>query len=179
MSVIEKVVKAVKPMENYQDRAKARLKARAAALPGDWLSLILDHHVAVEAAFGAAKSARGAEARIAAQKKLGILLVAHAGAEETVVYPAMAVDGESGHARTGYDEQAAVKREMAQLEAIDPTSEEHAEKLEKIREAVAHHMYEEEGTWFPYLKKNALPSDQSKITARYKEEYERYVGRDG
>jgi hemerythrin superfamily protein len=102
------------------------------------------------------------------------MLIGHAGAEEAVIYPAMSENGESGHAKTGYNEQVTVKLEIAELETLDPAGDEYEEKLENIRQAFAHHVYEEEGTWYPNLKRRALPSDQSRIMARYQEEYKRY-----
>jgi hypothetical protein len=48
--------------------------------------------------------------------------------------------------------------------------------LPHIRGAVAHHMYEEEGNWFIDLKKKAAAVDQSHLTTRYKEEFDRYMG---
>lgn len=41
MSVIDKIVAAVTPPESEEARADARLKANAAARPGDWLSQVL------------------------------------------------------------------------------------------------------------------------------------------
>jgi len=43
------------------------------------------------------------------------------------------------------------------------------------RLAVAHHVYEEESDYFPKLMQAADTSTQSKLTRKYKEEYERYV----
>ena len=40
-------------------------------------------------------------------------------------------------------------------------------------------MYEEEGTWFTDLKTDAPDADQTMITRRYKEEFDRYVGGGG
>lgn len=176
MSVIDKVVNAVSPAESDDDRAKARAKARAIASKDDWFSLILDHHVELEAAFAATKAAPAGPARTAAMKKLGIILTGHAIAEESVIYPAMGEAGEKGHATTGYDEQAEVKMQMAKLEKLDPSSQEFLEKVEEIRAAVAHHMYEEEATWYPELKKKAPRVDQAKLTQRYAEEFDRYFG---
>ncbi len=68
--------------------------------------------------------------------------------------------------------------QMANLENLPPMSREYLDKLEHIREAVAHHVYEEEGTWFLELKRQAPAADQVKLTKRYKEEFERYVGAD-
>ena len=69
-----------------------------------------------------------------------------------------------------------VKIQMALLEKLDPMSREFLDKLEHIRGAVAHHMYAEEGNWFIDLKRKLPDSDQALLTARFREEYDRYVG---
>jgi hypothetical protein len=178
MSMLEKVVAAVTPTESEEARGQARRRAQATAAPGDWLALVLDHHRQIEAAFAAVKNARAAMERRLAQKWLGVLLTGHANAEESVLYPALALHDEKSHANTGYTEQAAVKTEMVALEELDAMSQEYLDELEHIRAAVAHHMYEEEGTWFLELKEKAPMLDQDKLTMRYKEEFERYIGRD-
>ena len=66
MSILEEAAAAVTPMESDQDRADARAKARETAKPGDWFSMILDHHVQIEDAFRDAKSAEGGDAARAA-----------------------------------------------------------------------------------------------------------------
>jgi hypothetical protein len=63
---------------------------------------------------------------------------------------------------------------MGELEYLDPMSSEFLDELEHIRGAVAHHMYEEEGDRFLDLK-SLPPSDQARLTARYMEEFDRYV----
>ncbi|MBA3810443.1 MAG: hypothetical protein H0X27_02145 [Caulobacteraceae bacterium] len=115
MSVIDKVVAAVTPPETAEQRAEARSKARAAAGYGDWLSMILDHHLRLEDAFAAVKSAPDSAARLVAQKKLGVVLTGNAIAEESVVYPALAQAGEKGHAGMGYTEQVAVKMQVVAI----------------------------------------------------------------
>lgn len=176
MSILDKAIAAITPPESEEQRADARRQATEAAEPGDWLSLILDHHRLLEDAFASARDAGDGEARRAAAKQLGVVLTGHAIAEESVIYPAMATAGEKGHATMGYEEQAMVKTEMAMLEQLDPMSQDWLDKLEHIRGAVAHHMYEEEGTWFLELKKGGAPADQAKLTQRYREEWERYTG---
>jgi hypothetical protein len=47
-----------------------------------------------------------------------------------------------------------------------PMTPDFLDRLEHIRRAVAHHMYEEEGTWFLELKEKASESDQATITQR-------------
>ncbi|RHW16585.1 hemerythrin domain-containing protein [Sphingomonas gilva] len=178
MSVLDKVIAAVTPPEGEEARADARQRARATAQPGDWFSLILDHHLKLEDAFAAVKAAGDPASRRAAQKHLGVVLTGHAIAEEAVIYPAMGETGEKMHAELGYNEQAMVKMQMAMLEALDPMSQDYLDKLEHIRGAVAHHMYQEEGTWFIDLKESAPMAEQATLTARYKEEWDRYVGSD-
>ncbi len=174
MSIFGDVIDAVTPTESKEDRMEARRNARALAGSGNWLSTILDHHEKIEQAFAETKSASG-EARKAALKQLGVLLNGHSIAEEAVVYPAMAESGDKRHASHGYKEQATVKIEMAELEKLPPSSAEFTEKLEAIEEAVAHHVYEEETTWFPALRQ-AEGVDQALIGRRYKEEFDRYTG---
>jgi Hemerythrin HHE cation binding domain len=179
MSLIDKVVSAVTPEESEQQRQQARAKARAAAESGDWLSLVLQHHVEIEGAFAAVKAASTPSERVAAQKELGVLLTGHANAEESVIYPALTRAGDKGHASTAYSEQATAKTEMAELETLAPMSQQYLDKLEQIRSAVAHHMYEEESNWFLDLKHKVPAAEQTKLTHRYEEEFERYVGEDG
>ena len=48
MSLIDSIVDAVTPRETDDARREAREQARGAATPGDWLSLVLEHHVEIE-----------------------------------------------------------------------------------------------------------------------------------
>jgi hypothetical protein len=67
---------------------------------------------------------------------------------------------------------------MGLLEDLEPMSEEYLDKLEHIRGAVAHHVYEEEGNWFVDLRTKLSEADQTKITFRYQQEYSRYTNGD-
>lgn len=175
MSFVDKVVAAVTPPESAQARLQARAKARAAAGPNDWLALVLDHHVAIEDAFAAVKSASDAEARTGALKSLALILTGHSNAEEAVIYPALVRFGHKSHAMSGYTEQAGAKANMGELEYLDPVSTEFLDKLEHIRGAVAHHVYEEESDRFLDLKELPI-EDQDRLTRRYREEFDRYMG---
>jgi hypothetical protein len=106
------------------------------------------------------------------------LLTGHSIAEEAVLYPSLSANSQTGHADLGYSEQAMTKMQMAALEKLDPISQEFIDKLEHIEGALKHHMYEEEGNWFLDLKEKASAEDQEMMTARYTEEFERYVGGD-
>jgi hypothetical protein len=176
MSIIDKVIAAVTPPESEEARRDARAKAQAVAIPGDWLSLVLTHHQHIEAAFVAVKTADNAAARVAAQKRLAIILTGHSNAEESVLYPALAAMDEKGHATSAYNEQAAAKMQMGLLETLSPMTQEYLDKLEHIRGAVAHHVYEEESNWFIDLKKKMPAAEQTRLAQRYREEFIRYVG---
>jgi hypothetical protein len=175
MTVLEKVKSAVMPVETEEARTQARAKAKAAAAPGSWLGMVIGHHEKIESAFAAVKAARDASARTTAQKRLAILLTGHSIAEESVLYPALVAMDQKGHAATAYMQQSEAKTEMAELEKLSPMGHDYLEKLEHIHTAVAHHVFEEEGTWFPALLKKASAADQVMLAKRYTEEYERYV----
>lgn len=173
MSIVDKVLGAITPPETEKARAEATAKARAAASPGDWLSMALDHHDQIRAAFDRARDATSHEDRMAAFRALATVLNGHSLAEEVVLYPALAKNGEKAHAGLAYTEQTTAKMQMAELERIDPAEAAWRDKLEHIRGAVLHHMFEEEGTWFLELKQKA--PDQDFLTRRFAEEFGRYV----
>lgn len=174
MSIIDKVVAAVTPPESDEARREARAKALAAAGDGDWLATVLEHHMQIESAFSEVRMAADATSRLAAQKRLAIILTGHSNAEEAVLYPALVRSGHKSHATMSYTEQAGAKANLGELEYLDPSSQEYLDKLEHIRGAVAHHMYEEESDRFLDLK-DLSPQDQSRLTHRFKEEFDRYV----
>ena len=173
MSIVDKVLGAITPPEKEEDRAEATAKARAAAGQGDWLSMALDHHDQIRGAFETARTATSSADRLAAFKTLATVLNGHSLAEEVVLYPALAKNGEKAHAGLAYTEQTTAKMQMAELERIDSNDQAWLDKLEHIRGAVLHHIYEEEGTWFLELKEKA--PDQAFLTMRFAEEYERYA----
>jgi hypothetical protein len=175
MSILDKAIAAITPPVSEDKRQEARDKARATAEPGDWLSQILDHHEQIEDAFAEIKAASTADDRRAAQKRLGVLLNGHAMAEEAVIYPALAQAGKQGHANTAYTEQAAAKMQLAALETLDPLSDDYLDKLGHLEGAVATHVYQEEDDWLQYLKAFGSPEIQAHATARYREEYGRYI----
>lgn len=135
MSVIDKVIAAVTPPESERDRAEAREKALASAQPGDWLYLILEHHLELEVALAAVQDATDAEDRAVAFKEFAVLLTGHSIAEEAVIYPSLSANSETGHADMGYSEQAMVKMQMAALEKLDMMGSDFEDKLEHVKGA--------------------------------------------
>lgn len=176
MSVIDKVVAAVLPGPSEQAMQDARAKARALAGKTGWLSNVLDHHLQIEYCFAAVKQAGSASGRKKAQKQLALMLTGHAIAEESVLYAAMAPHGQTGGSNRLYAEQSSAKVAMAALDALEPMSQAYLDQLEQIRSAVARHVYAEESDYFPKLKSEADTATQAKLSRKYKEEFERYVG---
>ena len=176
MSVLDKVIAVVTPLESDEERAEARVKARSLAGSSGWFAIILAHHVEIESAFDAVEMATSAASQRAALKQLAAILTGHSNAEESVIYPALVQFGEKAHATKAYVEQSGAKVNMAELDSLEPMSQDFLDKLEHIRGAVTHHMYEEESEWFPELKEKADAASQSKLTRRYREEIERYLG---
>ena len=123
------------------------------------------------------RSDNDSSSRRQAFKRLATLLTGHSLAEEVVLYPALAQAGEKGHATMAYTEQTAAKMQAAALEEMDPLSEDFLDKLGHLQGAVEHHMYEEENGWFTDLAESS-DVDQSKLTARFSEEFNRYMGSD-
>lgn len=176
MSFLDRIAAKIMPPESPEDRERARAKAEGLAQGRDWLSLALEHHRRIEASFELVAAAATAEERTSALKQLALVLNGHALAEEVVLYPAMTETGEKTHATMAYEEQTVTKIEMARLEKLDPESREWKEKLEHIRGAVLHHIYEEESTWFPELRASVKAGDDARLTARFAEEFEKYAG---
>jgi len=172
MSILDQAG-ATTPLESDEARSEATRRARLAAGAGDWLSLALDHHDMLRDAFEECGTAADAARRTAALRRLALVLNGHSLAEEVVLYPALAKAGGKTPAGMAYAEQSAAKMQMAELERIDPNSPEWLEKLEHVRRAVLHHLYEEEDSWFVKLKEEY--PDQAFLTLRFREEYERYA----
>lgn len=173
MSLLDRLIDAVRPGETEEERQAARAAARAMATPGDWLSQILDHHQAIERGFTQVRAADDPHLRSAAFEQLRIMLISHASAEEAVIYPAMRAAGERSHAGTAFEEQAKAKVDMAKLEKLSPMSHEFEEELTRVERAVRHHIFKEEHAWLPQLKQRAAPPEQYMASARYGEEFER------
>lgn len=175
MTIVDKVIDALTPRESDPDRMEARRRAVDLARPGSWLALVLEHHLQIEAAFAAARDALSEPARTTARKQLAVVLTGHSMAEEGVIYPALSAVVGKADAESAYLEQSTAKQEMAALEILDPMSLEYLEKLEEIRAAVAHHVYEEESQWFIKLQQQADSHTHDRLSMRYREEFERYV----
>ena len=178
MSILDKVVAAVVPEPTAEERAECRRKARALSGGGGWLAQVLDHHEQVDAAFQAVRDAADAATRRTAQKWLATLLTGHSLAEEAVLYPAMAITDHKAHSSEAFVEQSGAKVQVAWLDELEPMSKDYLDKLDHLQSAVTMHVHREESDWFPELHRAGDATVQSKLSRRYQEEFERYMGSD-
>jgi hemerythrin-like domain-containing protein len=75
-------------------------------------------------------------------------LLAHAKAEEKTFYPALAKAGEPGETQHAKREHRDIEAALAQLEAIEPDDEGWSASLQRLTDAVRHHVEQEEGEVF-------------------------------
>jgi len=87
----------------------------------------------------------------------------------------MALSDQKAHAGSAYTEQSAAKIQLAALDDLEPMTDDYLDKLDHLRAAVMHHVYEEESEWFPKLKGAGDSALQSRISRRFREEFERYM----
>jgi hypothetical protein len=179
MSILDKVVAAVVPEPTAEERAECRRKARALSGGSGWLAQVLDHHEQVDAAFQAVRDATDAASRRKAQKWLATLLTGHSLAEEAVLYPAMAITDHKAHSSEAFVEQSGAKVQVAWLDELEPMSKDYLDKLDHLQSAVTMHVHREESDWFPELHRTGDATVQSKLSRRYQEEFERYMGSEG
>ena len=176
MSLIDKVISAVVPEPSAEKKAEVRAEARAMSGGTGWLADVLDHHERIEAAFATVRSCANAADRRAAQQWLATLLTGHSLAEEAVLYPAMALGDHKAHSAEAYTEQAGAKVQIAGLDDLDPMSQDYIDKLDHLESAISMHVYREESDWFPELQRSGATLLQTKLTARFQEEFSRYMG---
>ena len=176
MSFLDKIAAAFTPPESDEQRAEVHRKAKALAPENGWLARALTHHEQIEQGFATALKAPTEMEAQRAVKELSTLLIAHSIAEEVALYPVLVMEGHKAHATEAYEEQQMAKVQFGELERLQPLSQEWRDKLEHIRGAVLHHIYREEGTWFPEIVNEAPASDRGMMDRRFSEEFNRYMG---
>jgi iron-sulfur cluster repair protein YtfE (RIC family) len=124
-------------------------------------------------------AAPDASGRRHALRWLRTLLTGHFLAEEAVLYPAMAQDGQRVHAVTAYADDSGMKIELAALETMDARGPDFADKLERLRGDLAWHLHEEESAWYPALCRAGDAAFHGRLTDRFVAEFDRYMGVDG
>jgi hemerythrin superfamily protein len=118
----------------------------------DVVDLIMQDHREVERLFDELKS--HPEKRPLLVPVLSALLTAHSRAEEAEVYPAARDEaGETDEVAHSQEEHVQAEELMAKVAATDPTSPQFEQALDKLIEAVNHHVEEEESEVLPGIRK--------------------------
>jgi iron-sulfur cluster repair protein YtfE (RIC family) len=179
MTLLDKMRASTTPRPSDDERTRTRHIARLLADDHPWLAEVIRHHVAIEDAMDNVAAAPDASGRRHALRWLRTLLTGHFLAEEAVLYPAMAQDGQRVHAVTAYADDSGMKIELAALETMDARGPDFADKLERLRGDLAWHLHEEESAWYPALCRAGDAAFHGRLTDRFVAEFDRYMGVDG
>ena len=179
MSLVDNVIAAAPPAQPSERRIKARSKARDLGQHCEWLRLVVEQHEQIERAIEQLAAAPdGASAR-RTQQALARMLTSHSAAEEAVLYPAMANLRQKAHAMAAFSNQARVKVHLAALETLEPRTAAYRAALDRLKEVVSEHVFDEECSWFPALARTDDAALQARLSARYVAEFERCLGAAG
>ncbi|MCP9994094.1 hemerythrin domain-containing protein [Streptomyces albogriseolus] len=142
----------------------------------DVVELILQDHRRMEDLFRRMRSVE--DDRGAALREFSDLLIAHALAEESKVYPALKrykniEDDEVEHGEEEHDEGNQALLALLEVEEIG--GDEWDEKLEKLVEAVTHHADEEERTILNGARENVAAERREELGKAFREERERQL----
>ncbi|AXI84854.1 cation-binding protein [Streptomyces sp. ETH9427] len=142
----------------------------------DVVELILQDHRRMEDLFRRMRSVE--DERGAALREFSDLLIAHALAEESKVYPALKrykniEDDEVEHGEEEHDEGNEALLALLEVEEIG--GDEWDEKLEELVEAVTHHADEEERTILNGARENVAMDRREELGKAFWEERERQL----
>ncbi|MBD1888557.1 hemerythrin domain-containing protein [Coleofasciculus sp. FACHB-SPT9] len=96
-------------------------------------------------------------------------LLAHAQAEEEVVYPKVRSFYGDDNTQELYDEQAQMKQMLDEIKAIDPANADHfRSKIKDLMEVVGDHIRQEEFTMFTAIDKNCSAEQKEQMATEFK-----------
>lgn len=126
----------------------------------DALEMLQADHRQVEALFDEYEelaAADDADAKQAVATEICEKLTVHAQLEEEVFYPAARrVLNDQAIVNEAEEEHADAKQLIAQIEEMSSEDDEYDAQVKSLKEAIAHHVEEEEGEMFPKLKEAGL-----------------------
>ncbi|WP_413160885.1 hemerythrin domain-containing protein [Capilliphycus salinus ALCB114379] len=96
-------------------------------------------------------------------------LIAHAKAEEEVVYPRVRSFYGDGDTQELYDEQAELEKVLNEMKNGEPGSEAFKQMLKRVKDMVGDHTRQEEGTMFAAMRKNMNDSQREQMATEFKE----------
>lgn len=148
MSFLDRIAAVLAPAASDEQRLLARQTLETLAHGEAFAQEILSQHRAIEAIFADVRHSSGPAAQ-AIVSDLAVLLNAHAMAEEAVIYPEVSHHSSKVYASIAYEEHAMIKVKLAELQQLQPGTQEWHEKIDHIETAVQQHVYREESTWLP------------------------------
>lgn len=142
---------------------------------GDWLAIIKAQHKELDRLLSVVKSASTHESRVAAFKKFAVYLTAHSIAEETSVYPALAITGSEAASKQLYTEQDDAKVLVARIgDALSTGHDADVPALlDTLGNALHAHVAEEENQDFPPLKAKEDAAMNARLTEEFKQTFHR------
>jgi hemerythrin superfamily protein len=96
-------------------------------------------------------------------------LVAHAKAEEEVVYPHVRSFYGDNDTQELYDEQAELENVLNEMKASEPNAEAFQAMVKRVKDMVGDHTRQEEGTMFAAMRKNMNDSQREQMATEFKE----------
>lgn len=118
------------------------------------IDLLKEDHKKVEGLFKQFEESSGKRQRGKLLEQILSELNAHATAEEKLVYPLLAQEGDK--TREAYEEHHVVKLLLVELAEYDGSEENVSAKVKVLSELVKHHVKEEEGELLPKLKESGV-----------------------
>lgn len=144
-------------------------------MSGDVVDLILQDHREVERLFDELKN--HPEKRPNLVPVLTTLLTAHSRAEEAEVYPAAANEaGEADDVAHSQEEHVEADQLLEKLAAIEPTSPQFDAALNKLVNAVTHHVEEEETKVLPGMKSGLSDARRVELGAAFAASRKEHLG---
>lgn len=95
-------------------------------------------------------------------------LLAHAKAEEQVVYPKVRSFYGNDNTQELYDEQAEMERMLNQIKAISPSAPEFKDRVKQLMDAVGDHIRQEESTMFAAIGNNLSEEQREQLATEFK-----------
>jgi hemerythrin superfamily protein len=141
----------------------------------DVVDLIMQDHREVERLFDELK--QHPEKRPLLTPVLCALLTAHSRAEEAEVYPAAKQEaGEDDEIAHSQEEHAQAEQLLARLAKTDPTTPRYDEVLDKVIDAVTHHVEEEESTVLPGMREHLDEQRRAQLGQAFVTSREQHLG---
>src|SRR3954451_3012390 len=98
---------------------------------------------------------------------MSTLLFAHSRAEESEVYPGARAAGGEEDVEHSQEEHLVADQLAERLTGLGPDSEEYSDVLEKLIEAVTHHLEEEEEDVLPHMRERMTADDLTRMGEKF------------